>query len=40
MTKSLADVHAQLNIRRTPEEVRRSEDPYVQRFLELWFEKQ
>jgi phospholipid/cholesterol/gamma-HCH transport system ATP-binding protein len=24
----------------TPEEVRRSEDPYVQRFLSLWFEKQ
>ncbi len=24
----------------TPEEVRRSEDPYVQRFLALWFEKQ
>jgi phospholipid/cholesterol/gamma-HCH transport system ATP-binding protein len=24
----------------TPEEVRRSDDPYVQRFLSLWFEKQ
>ncbi len=24
----------------TPEEVRRSEDPYVRRFLSLWFEKQ
>ncbi len=24
----------------TPEEVRRSADPYVQRFLSLWFEKQ
>jgi phospholipid/cholesterol/gamma-HCH transport system ATP-binding protein len=24
----------------TPEEVRRSQDPYVQRFLALWFEKQ
>jgi phospholipid/cholesterol/gamma-HCH transport system ATP-binding protein len=24
----------------TPEEVRRSNDPYVQRFLSLWFEKQ
>jgi len=24
----------------TPEEVRRSEDPYVRRFLALWFEKQ
>ena len=24
----------------TPEEVRRSQDPYVQRFLSLWFEKQ
>jgi phospholipid/cholesterol/gamma-HCH transport system ATP-binding protein len=24
----------------TPEEVRRSEDPYVERFLSLWFEKQ
>jgi phospholipid/cholesterol/gamma-HCH transport system ATP-binding protein len=24
----------------TPDEVRRSDDPYVQRFLSLWFEKQ
>jgi phospholipid/cholesterol/gamma-HCH transport system ATP-binding protein len=24
----------------TPDEVRRSADPYVQRFLALWFEKQ
>jgi phospholipid/cholesterol/gamma-HCH transport system ATP-binding protein len=24
----------------TPEEVRRSDDPYVKRFLSLWFEKQ
>jgi phospholipid/cholesterol/gamma-HCH transport system ATP-binding protein len=24
----------------TPEEVRRSADPFVQRFLSLWFEKQ
>jgi phospholipid/cholesterol/gamma-HCH transport system ATP-binding protein len=24
----------------TPDEVRRSDDPYVKRFLSLWFEKQ